>query len=79
MIFSNVRLKYQDNVLYSQDYRTKAENLAAAKRALCILLNTDAESMFGVFGVRESGTNWFEESGGTIEFYRSTGKEGANQ
>ncbi len=71
VMFSGVKIRYGNNVLYSCSKRTAAENFELAQTALCTILGTDAYVMFGV--EEESNRSFFEENGGTVEFYRSIG------
>ena len=66
-----VRIKYQGNVLYCASHRTAEENFAATKKALCILVDMDADILFGVADV--GGPCMFEADGGVIELYRTRG------
>mgnify|MGYP001616553289 FL=1 len=66
-----VRVKYQGNILCCVSYRTAEENLSAIKKALCILIDMDADILFGVADV--GGPCMFEADGGVIELYRTRG------
>lgn len=69
--YHGVRIQYQGNVLYCSAYRTTEENMEHAKKALCLLLDTDVQALFGK---PEGEKSLFEQLGGTVDLFYVRGK-----
>ncbi len=68
--YTGIKIKYNGNVLYSCSQRTAEDNFIIARNALCLLVGLKPEVLFSV---HEDDKSIFENDGGTVEFYRSSG------
>lgn len=67
---AGIRVQYQRNVLYCACHRRPEDNFEAIKQALSYLTGLGPEILFGR---HPDGSTLFEEDGGTVAYYTSSG------